>query len=556
MKKILLLLFSIGAIFSSFSQALTDSQIKKLADLGRVWGLMKYYHPAPASGKLNWNDTLRSYLVKVNNCKTGNEFNALLDRLFSNSGSYRPGKKFLKSRKYHTQTFETGWISASRLLDSPIRQKLENLLLFFRPGKNALVRKETAPYDSNIIHNNGTENLATLIIAWNIIKYEAPHLKLAETAWDTLLEKYIPAVAAAGNPSRFEYLLAEMLSTIRDSHNFMTLPHYENDLGNFYLPFTIAFVEGKNIIKQIDTTVCKIYNLQIGDLVETINGRDINELRDSLGRISRGGHSKVIMNEVDEFYLPKAKGDQPVKITFRKAGSSLLSLAIQPVAKRTLFDPLQQKAKRKYYQVNDNVAYLNLLYSSARDIKKAMSRFHHSTCLIIDNRGYPSGKAYSALFNRLAGGNPRILNYYKQNVSTFTGTFPEKFLHSPYYHLRGFANYLKPFYKKYKGRVIVLFDESTLSHAEFRNQGFSFIKNKVTTVGRNTAGADGALYSRWLPGKIRIAFTGDLVTFPNGKSTQRTGMTPDYYTEDSINSIRNGEDDILNRAIQLAGAKE
>lgn len=552
MKKIILLLFAAVTISKSFSQTITDIQVKRVAEFAKVWGLMKYYHPRLANGNLNWNDTLGKYIFKVKNCSSYKEFNSLLDNFFRNIGHYPVDRKFLKTEKYYTQTFETEWISESQLLDTSIKRSLENLLLFFRPQKNNLVIKESVMYYSDVIHNNEKDNLTTLIIAWNIIKYEAPHLKLAEINWDDQLEKYIPIVAPIESPSRFEYVLAEMLSKIRDSHNFMTLPNYENDLGNFYLPFNIAFIDGKNIIKQIDTAVCKSYDIHIGDIIETINNTNIKSLRDSLRNISRGGHIMVIDNEVDEFYLSKVKKNNPVTITFRKAANSLTTINIQPVTKRILFDPIKQKAKRKYYPINDSVSYINLLYSSAKDIKNALTKFHNSKCIIIDNRGYPSGKTYSALFNRLTGGNDRIINYYKQNNTMFTGTFPEQYLNNPYYHLRGFANILKPFYKKYKGKVIVLFDETTLSHAEFRNQGFNFIKNKIITVGRNSAGADGAIYFRYLPGKIRIAFTGDIVTFPNGESTQRKGMTPAYYVEDSINSIHNGEDDILNKAIKVA----
>ncbi|MFZ1529390.1 MAG: S41 family peptidase [Ferruginibacter sp.] len=545
--------FLIALIVSkSFSQTLTDIQSKRITEFGKVWGLLKYYHPNLATGNFNWNDTLRNHIFRIKACTSDKGFDSLMNSVLENIDSYNTGKKFVKSRKYYTQTFEIAWVSKSQILDSVIKKKLENLLLFFNPKKNYLVVKESYLYDSSVIHNNEKDNLATLIMAWNIIKYEAPHLKLADTNWGAQLEKYIPIVASIRNPSHFEYVLAEMISKIQDSHNFMTLPNYEKELGNYYLPFNIAFVCNRNVIKQIDTTACKNYAIQIGDIIEAINGKNLIGLRDSFRNISRGGHIKIIDSEVDEFYLSKVKENNPVEVIIRSPDNKLRTLNIHPVTKRVLYDPISQKAKAKYYMINDSVSYINLMYSSAKEVKVALRKYHNSKCIIVDNRGYPFDNTYSALFNRLIGDNDRIINYYKQNNKAFTGSFSEKFLKGPYYHLRGFANILKPFYKKYKGKIIVLFDETTLSHAEFRNQGFSFVKNKVVTVGRNTAGADGAIYFRYLPGKIRIAFTGDIVTFPNGESTQKVGIAPNYYIENSINSIRNGEDDILKKAIELA----
>jgi len=550
--KIFLLVFSAMTVLECFSQELTKIQTKRVAEFGKAWGLMKYYHPILATGNLNWNDSLRDYILKIKECSSDKEFNSLLFDLFRGIGQFPIGQKFIKSEKYYSQTFETGWISESRLLDSAIKRKLDDLLFFFHPRKNFLVIKESAMYDVQVIHNNERDNLATLIIAWNIIKYEAPHLKLAESNWDKLLDQYIPIVSVIKDPAKFEYAIAEMLSRIRDSHGFMTLPNYEASLGNAFLPFSMDLIENKNVIKEIDTTASKKYNINIGDIVEKINNIDVNLLRDSFRNISRGGHLKVRDAEVDEFYLTRLNSNDSVRMTLRKPGNILMTLYVQPVMKRTLFNPVTAKTKNKSRVINDSISYISLRYSSAKDIRTALKKFHHYKSIIIDNRGYPSGKTYSALFNRLDGGNDRIINYYQQNNIKFTGTFPEKFLHSPYYHLRGYANLLKPFYKKYKGKIIVLFDETTLSHAEFRNQGFSFIKNNVVSIGRNTAGADGAIYFRYLPGKIRIAFTGDIVTYPDGTSTQKTGMKPDFYVDDNIESLHMGKDDILDKAIEIA----
>ncbi len=101
----------------------------------------------------------------------------------------------------------------------------------------------------------------------------------------------------------------------------------------------------------------------------------MNSLRDSFRNISRGGHIKVIDSEVDEIYMPKVKDNHPVKIIFMNADNSLRSLHIQPVNKRKLFDPIKQKAKTKYYSINDSVSYLNLFYSSAKDIRTALRKF-------------------------------------------------------------------------------------------------------------------------------------------------------------------------------------
>jgi hypothetical protein len=59
---------------------LTPAKIEDLAILGKVWGFLKYYHPAIAKGDYNWDYELFRILPEVLQCKSDKERNEILSK--------------------------------------------------------------------------------------------------------------------------------------------------------------------------------------------------------------------------------------------------------------------------------------------------------------------------------------------------------------------------------------------------------------------------------------------------------------------------------------------
>ena len=73
----------------------------------------------------------------------------------------------------------------------------------------------------------------------------------------------------------------------------------------------------------------------------------------------------------------------------------------------------------------------------------------------------------------------------------------------------------------------------------------------TTIVGSQTAGADGDIAIFTFPGGYETAFSGHGIFYPDGRETQRIGIVPDIKITQTIDGIRNGKDEILDRAIQF-----
>lgn len=109
----------------------------------------------------------------------------------------------------------------------------------------------------------------------------------------------------------------------------------------------------------------------------------------------------------------------------------------------------------------------------------------------------------------------------------------------------------KPNY--YKGKVVILINESTQSNAEYTTMAFRVAPN-ATVVGSTTAGADGNVSAFFLPGGIRTMISGIGVYYPDGTETQRVGIIPDIEVKPTIAGVKAGRDELLEKAIEIIDA--
>jgi hypothetical protein len=72
-------------------------------------------------------------------------------------------------------------------------------------------------------------------------------------------------------------------------------------------------------------------------------------------------------------------------------------------------------------------------------------------------------------------------------------------------------------------------------------------------IGSQTAGADGDVTYFYLSPEFSTGFTALGVYYPNGDSTQRIGIVPDSVVYITPEGIRQGRDEVLEKALQVAG---
>jgi len=102
----------------------------------------------------------------------------------------------------------------------------------------------------------------------------------------------------------------------------------------------------------------------------------------------------------------------------------------------------------------------------------------------------------------------------------------------------------------YKGKVVVLIDETAVSQAE---HSCLFLESAadVTFIGMPTAGVDGDVTTLVLPGGLTVRFTGVAVRHIDGRQLQRVGIQPNIKVEPTAKGIAESRDEILEAAISF-----
>ena len=105
----------------------------------------------------------------------------------------------------------------------------------------------------------------------------------------------------------------------------------------------------------------------------------------------------------------------------------------------------------------------------------------------------------------------------------------------------------------YAGKLVILVNEQTQSAAEYHVMALRTAP-RATVLGSTTAGADGDVSSFSLPGGVSTAISGLGVYYPDGRETQRIGIVPDVELRPTIQGIRDGRDEVLDKAVALIEA--
>ena len=193
---------------------------------------------------------------------------------------------------------------------------------------------------------------------------------------------------------------------------------------------------------------------------------------------------------------------------------------------------------KSYKKLDNNIGYVTLQTIKEEDISRIKSEFIDTKGIIIDIRNYPSTFVPFSLGSFFVSSSTPFVKFTNGNVDN-PGEFT--FTNSIEIPSQG---------KTYKGKLVVLVNELSQSQAEYTSMAFRAGDN-TTIIGSTTAGADGNVSAIMLPGGLRTMISGIGVNYPNGEETQRIGIVPDIEVKPTIKGIREGKDELLEKAIEI-----
>lgn len=530
---------------------LSKQQIDNVVILGKVWGMMKYFHPTIAEGKYNWDFELFRIFPEIIRASSKEERNSILTQWVK-----KYGELDLSSKNTTTSTnnliikmeYDLDWISNKKELGVELVEYLVKLKNVTKDSQNYYI--EMSPHVGNPIfkHENSYSTmiypdagyrLLALFRYWNMIQYFFPYKYLIGEDWNKILPEFIPLFINAKNSLEYQTTLLKLITRINDTHAQILQANIALDTakGIYLPPFEVDFIENKAIVTRItNTELAKNTNILKGDVILKVNGKSIRQIIKEKKIVTPASNGPTLIRNI-AYDLLRSK-DTLLEIEYKQNNikySNKINCYLPKDIYNTKPIPVQS-----YKMLENNIGYIYLGALKRDSIDFIMNIFKDSKGIILDIRNYPMDFPLFELGFYLMPDSIAFVNFSMGSIK-----WPGRFYYNPLSLKVGSKN---PNY--YKGQIVILIDETTQSSAEYHAMAFRRAPHSLV-VGSTTAGADGNISSITLPGNIKTSISGIGVYYPDGKETQRIGIVPDIKVKQTIKGFKKGNDQILNKAIEL-----
>ncbi|TKG96144.1 hypothetical protein EYV94_07625 [Puteibacter caeruleilacunae] len=366
---------------------------------------------------------------------------------------------------------------------------------------------------------------------------------MTDKNWNEVLIDMIPKYYSAKNPTEYHLAMLETVSLIDDSHsNFIISKEIKKFFGEYYIPIKYYILDNKILITAFNADEeGRKDDLRVGDAILEIDGVSVKELMQLYSKFIPASNAKGKARR-SFFLVTGHKKEALVKIE-RNGKFFEKTIHRCEVAK---MKPAKHSNKKniKWKKLNTNVAYVNLKHIKYKDTKQMLDSVTKCKAIVFDLRYGTRGTAVMGLIALRLFPEKKVF----AKIIAPDLTYPGK------YYLTDEKNKGVKNKQFYKGKVLLLVDERTQSHNEYFTMCLQQAPNAIT-IGTQTAGADGNISVFDLCGGFRTTMTGTGIFYPDGTVTQRKGVKIDINVEPTIEGIKEGRDEILEKAIQLLNAK-
>lgn len=528
----------------------TPAEIKDLSTLGRVWGFLKYYHPAVGKGDINWDYELFRVIPTYLAAKTPDLkqqiLSAWIDKLGPlQAGKYKPVKE--ADIKYKP---DLAWIESSgfnkQLVDqlnavkNAARYKGHYYIDLFPNVRNPNFKNED-PYIA-MNYQDGGLKLLSLFRYWNMVEYYFPYKALIKEDWGKVLTEFIPRFAGASNELEYKLATLALVSRVHDTHATLKDPVLNKYFGTRYAALEVRFLEDKAVVTDyFNKALGEKTGLKKGDIIEKVNGKPVSEIikeklpytpASNTARQLRNIAFDILRSNDSLIVIDYIRDNKPKKVTVASYSPKSLNLAARNAKKDTCFKLLKP-----------GISYLHSGTVKNKYLPAIVPQILKTKGLIIDLRSYPSESIVSSFSKYILPKPTQFVKFAKASLA-----YPGRFT---YDNGKAIGDVNPDFYK---GKIVILVNETTLGHAEYTAMAFSAAPN-VTIVGSTTAASDGNISRILLPGGIKTGISGIGVYYADGRETQRVGIVPQIEVKPTIRGVVEGRDELLDKAIAIIDGK-
>lgn len=386
--------------------------------------------------------------------------------------------------------------------------------------------------DSTIIDNefNTHANLAGVVVAWNVLQHFFPYFDVIDTDWNKVLGETLESALENKQKQDYYVTMSQMFATLDDGHGIVSGEKMYNSF------IRTEFVENKIVITASNDSL-----LKKGDIIKKIDGKS--------AMAELGEKEKMISGS------PQLRRHRALNIWGGKFNSGDIELLIERDGKEQNVTVRSSRIGNMFFNgVNDHkyrsetiveiepgIYYINMSNCTENQFNKKIDELANAKAVIYDQRGGGRLDFFHV-----------ISHLVEEPVNSAWWNVPQTIYPDRKEVVFDKSNWdVKPKQPLFKSKTIIINVPSVVSAGETM-MGIIDNYNLATTVGETTAGCNGNINIIKLPYGYTALFTGMKVLKHDGSQLYIEGFKPDYPVTKTIQAIKDGRDEYLEKALEIA----
>jgi hypothetical protein len=256
----------------------TDLQLADLVLLAKVWGFVKYHHPAVTRGDVDWDRALLGVLPAVCSAADRDAALAVLDSWVAQLGE--PPPRHTRDPVDPAIPAPVDWLAEEALLGPALSARLIQIYdrRDTRVPERYVGRGEAGQADFSAESASPFGFPATdrrLLAAfrlWNLVGWWFPYRDLRDEQPDATLARLLPVFLAAKDARDYERALLLLIGSIGDAHAQLRATRAQPPDGNALVPVQLRFVDG------LPVAIGAGGGLVPGDTLLAVDGRPTSDM--------------------------------------------------------------------------------------------------------------------------------------------------------------------------------------------------------------------------------------------------------------------------------------
>ena len=403
------------------------------------------------------------------------------------------------------------------------------------------LREADKPYKEMVNPNLAWRQFAVIRL-WAVVDAFFPYKDLMEKPWSEALPEFLAQMELVNDGEGYARALARMSALLQDNHvRILGHPILDQLRGEAGLPFSLRMVERSVLIDEI-VDVPGAQDLKPWDEVLEVDGESVGEFFRRLTPFVAAANPWTMDRNL-VLRLGRGRDRTVAKLKVRGANGEVRDVSITRSNKFPIAYPKTLHKGEIIQVLSNGIGYVDLGRLMPSQVEDLFTKIKDTKALIMDMRGYPNGTAWP------------ISPYLNSRKATYGASFyPTTLCGAAGEAEIGTVNFMQNLPINhgepiYQGKVVMLINEMTQSQAEHSGLFYEAACD-ATFIGSPTAGSNGDVTDLMLPGGIRVTFTGQGVKHADGRQLQRVGLQPKVFVRPTVMGVREGKDEVMDRAIR------